>query len=138
MKEIRLLKKFGPIGVVSMFYKGTHTNLVEITKNGLLPLIVTEEELQEALKRGFGILVKNNIVMISDIPEPVSDKEPVPVEHLVRNIPEPSSVVLDDTVIDKDTMEHESVEAIPVKEEPKQTPRKSRSRKKINVSEAAS
>lgn len=130
MKEIRLLKKFGPLGVISMFYKGAHTNLVEITKNGLQPILVTDQEFEDALQRGFGVLIKRKIVMVTDIEEPVRHKPTIPAGHF-RNAPRPRTILRNDALIIKTDDSQVVTKSEPEKKEQKKpSVKKSRSRKK--------
>lgn len=131
MKEIRLLKQFGPTGVVSMFYKGSHTNLVELTKNGLVPLLVTDSEYEDALKRGFGVLIKRRLVMVTDIANPEKPRPGVICIKPRVNVPRPHSVIKNDTlVIKEDESDIATKELIPEKKEEKKSEKSSSRRSK--------
>lgn len=135
MKEITLVKKYGPTGIVPIFYKGVGTNLVEITKNGKLPLFLENYEYEEALKRGFGITVKKGIAAVRDVEDKIIPEPVIPAADKTNVVPEPATVVKNDTLIIKDLKKKQESEKILIddgiqEDVPKVTSKRSRSRKK--------
>ena len=102
MNKVILLKEYGPSGVVPIFYRGSSINLVEMTRNGEVPFILTDKEVIEAAKHGAGNLVKEGIIKIlriADVEKPVKQEQDKPVKKSVQ-IPEPATVIENDAKVD--------------------------------------
>lgn len=135
MKEITLVKKYGPTGIVPIFYKGVGTNLVEITKNGKLPLFLENYEYEEALKRGFGVTVHKGIATVRDVEDKVIPEPVIPEADKTNVVPEPATVIKNNTLVIKDMKRKQEPDKILIDDDiqedaPKVTSKRPRSRKK--------
>lgn len=129
MREIKLLKKKDMLCFIPIFYKGNGANLVELTNNGTRPLLLSDEEYLEALKRGFGNFLKHRWIKVTVIPD-VEQESIIPEPQPPVIHPEPKTVIKDETLVVKSEPEQQPQEPIPEEAPKKTTSRKSGTKKK--------